>query len=82
MATSSIPESPEIVNPNLRALDVVSRLNRYDPDEVRRSLEQAEAHYPLRDRQTPAQRISRLARVVGESFNHVNPDVDNSQEVK
>jgi len=80
MATSIVNPTPKVVNPNLRALEIVHRLNRYDPDEIRRSLEQAEAHYPSRDIKTPAQRISRLARVVGEAFNHVAPDAD--QEVK
>ena len=71
MATSSIDSTPKVVNPNLRALEIVHRLNRYDPEEIRRSLEQAEARYP-HTRETSAQRISRLARVVGESFNHLS----------
>lgn len=76
MATSDFTpdsENPKVVNPTLRALGIVHRLNRYDPEEIRRSLEQAEVRYP-HARETGAQRLSRLARVVGESFNHIAPE--------
>lgn len=73
MATSSIPNSPKVVNPNQCAADIVHRLNRYDPEAARRTLEQVEALFPQLQ-MTPAQRLSRLARIVGESFNHEAPE--------
>ena len=81
MATSSLPQSPIVVNPNQLALDIVHRLNNYDPEAVRRTLEQVEAYFPQLQ-QTAAQRLSRLARVVGESFNHLAPDADVDAEVE
>lgn len=73
MANHSVTNSPRVVNPNLRALEIVHRLNNYDPEAVRRTLEQAEAFFPQL-RSTPAQRVSRLARIIGESFNHLAPE--------
>jgi hypothetical protein len=71
VANSSQSDNPEFSNPTAAALDLVHRLNRYDRDEVIAALEAAQARYP-HTRETGAQRISRLARVVGESFNHLS----------